>query len=59
MRKLLTLRDTAELLSISPGFVKKLRRQQRLRVIKLGRAVRVSERELERLCQEETAKHEE
>lgn len=53
MDKLLTLRDTAKLLSVSPDFLKKLQRQKRLRVIRLGRAVRISEAEIDRICREE------
>jgi len=56
VQKLLTLKDSAALLSVSLEFLKKLRREKRLRVIKLGRAVRVSEQELERLCREEFGK---
>jgi len=56
VQKLLTLKDSAALLSVSLEFLKKLRREKRLRVIKLGRAVRVSEQELERLCREELSK---
>ncbi len=56
VQKLLTLKDSAALLSVSLEFLKKLRREKRLRVIKLGRAVRVSEQELERLCREEFSK---
>ena len=56
MQKLLTLKDSAALLSVSVEFLKKLRRDKRLHVVKLGRAVRVSEQELERLCREEFSK---
>jgi len=53
MTRLLTLKETAELLAVSEEFLKKLRRQGRLRVVQLGRAVRVSQQEIERLCREE------
>ncbi len=56
VQKLLTLKDSAALLSVSVEFLKKLRREKRLHVVKLGRAVRVSEQELERLCREEFGK---
>ena len=56
MQKLVTLKQAAALLSVSEEFMKKLRREGRLHVVKLGRAVRVSELELERLCREEFRK---
>ena len=56
MERLLTLKEAAALLSVSLEFLKKLRREKRLHVVKLGRAVRVSEQELERLCREEFSK---
>jgi excisionase family DNA binding protein len=56
MDQLVTLKQAAVLLSVSPEFLKKLQRQGRLKVIHLGRAVRVSVQELERLCREESAK---
>ena len=56
VQKFLTLKKAAARLSVSEEFMKKLRRQGRLHVVKLGRAVRVSEQELERLCREEFRK---
>jgi excisionase family DNA binding protein len=56
MQKLLTLPRAATRLSVSVPFLKKLQRQGRLRVVRLGRAVRVSEQELERLVREEFAR---
>ena len=53
MMQLFTLKKAAEVLAVSPEFLKKLQRQGRLRVVRLGRAVRISEQELERLCREE------
>jgi len=48
---LVKLNAVAEALGVSLTFVKKLRREGKLRVVKLGhRAVRVSTREIERLC---------
>ena len=52
MEKLLTLKAAAAALSVSPEFLKKLQRQNCLHVIRLGRAVRVAEGEIERLCRE-------
>ncbi len=52
MTKLLALKDAAEQLSVSPEFLKKLQRDGRLQVVRLGRAVRVSEEEVERLARE-------
>ena len=53
MERLVTLKEAAKTLSVSPEFLKKLQRNGRLRIIRLGRAVRVSVQELERLCREE------
>ena len=53
VQKLFTLKQAATRLSISEAFLRKLQREKRLRVIRLGRAVRVNEGELERLCREE------
>ena len=52
MERLVTVKQAALMLSLSPEFLKKLRRQGGLRVVRLGRAVRISERELERLAVE-------
>ena len=56
VQKLMTLKQAASMLAVSEEFLKKLRRDGRLHVVKLGRAVRVSEQELERLCREEFSK---
>jgi excisionase family DNA binding protein len=49
--RLVKLHEAASALGVSLTFVKKLRRQGTLRVVKLGRrAVRVSTREIARLC---------
>ena len=55
VQKLITLKEAAALLSVSPEFLKKLQREGRLKVVRLGTAVRIEERELERLCREEFA----
>lgn len=47
------LKKAARILDVSPEFLKKLRRQGRLRIVRLGRAIRVSSEELNRLCREE------
>jgi excisionase family DNA binding protein len=49
VERLFTFKQAAELLAVSPELLKKLRRQGRLRVVRLGRSVRVGEKELERL----------
>ena len=51
--QLLTFKTAAQRLDVTPEFLKRLRRQGRLRAIRLGRAIRVSEQELDRLCREE------
>lgn len=56
MERLLTLKQAAEKLAVSAQFLKRLQQQGRLRVIRLGRAVRVSEQELERLVRDEFRK---
>ena len=52
MEQLVTVKQAAATLSLSPEFVKKLERQGRLQVVRIGRAVRISEQEVERLCRE-------
>src|SRR5262249_49096155 len=49
MERLVTMKRAAEILSVSPEFLKKLERAGRLRVVRLGRAVRIPQQELERL----------
>ena len=56
LNRLLTLKQAAEKLAVSPQFLKRLQQQGRLQVIHLGRAVRVTEEELERLCRDEFRK---
>ena len=51
VERLFTLKQAAELLAVSPELLKKLYRQKRLRVIHIGRVVRISEKELERLAE--------
>ena len=53
MEQLYRLKKAAHILDVSPEFLKKLQRQGRLRIIRLGRTIRVSSQELERLCREE------
>jgi excisionase family DNA binding protein len=53
VQKLFTIKDAAKTLSVSPEFLKRLQRQDLLRVVHLGRrSVRVSEAEIDRLCRE-------
>lgn len=50
--RLLRLGEAAKVLGISASLMKRLRRDGKIRVVRLGsRAVRVSMREIERLCQ--------
>ena len=56
MERLLTLKQAAEKLAVSLQFLKRLQRQGRLRVVRLGRAIRVEEAELERLVRDEFRK---
>ena len=52
--RLLRLGEAARVLGISPSLMKKLRREGAIRVVRLGRrAIRVSAREVERLCRRE------
>jgi excisionase family DNA binding protein len=53
VEQLLTIRKAAEQLAVSPEFIKRLCRRGALRVVRLGRAVRVPQHELERLCRED------
>ena len=53
MERLLTVKEASQRLSVSPEFLKKLQRQGQLKVVRIGRAVRISEHELERLCRGE------
>jgi excisionase family DNA binding protein len=48
-----SVRRAARRLAVSEKFLRKLQRAGRLRVVRLGRAVRISEQELTRLCREE------
>jgi excisionase family DNA binding protein len=50
--RLLNLQDAAAALAVSQDFLKKLYRSNRLRIVKLGRAVRVPEEEVNRLMRE-------
>ncbi len=52
MDRLITLKQASARLSVSPEFLKKLQRSGALQIVRLGRAVRVSEHEIERLCRE-------
>jgi excisionase family DNA binding protein len=53
MDQLFTIKKAAEKLAVSPEFLKRLCRQGRLHAVRLGRVIRVSEQELDRLCHEE------
>ena len=53
MEQLYRLKKAAHIQDVSPEFLKKLRREGRLRIVKIGRVIRVSSQELERLCREE------
>jgi excisionase family DNA binding protein len=46
------MKSAAQHLAVSPEFLKKLRRKGLLKVVRVGRCVRVSEQELERLSRE-------
>lgn len=48
--RLMTIKQAAANLSVSPEFLKKLQRNGRIRVVHLGRAVRLAEEEIQRLC---------
>jgi len=43
-------RDVAETLALSQGMVRKLIRTQKIQAVKIGKSVRVSSREIARLC---------
>ena len=47
--QMFTIKQAASILAVSPQFLKRLQREERLRVVRLGRAVRIPEQELERL----------
>jgi len=53
VERFFTIKRAARRLQVSEKFLRKLQHTGRLRVIKLGRAVRISEQELLRLCREE------
>jgi excisionase family DNA binding protein len=53
VERLFSIRRAARQLQVSEKFLRKLQRSGRLRIVRLGRAVRVSEQELEQLCREE------
>ena len=50
MERHITLKRAAARLQVSERFLRRLEAQGRLRLVRLGRVVRVSELELERLC---------
>ncbi len=50
-QRLLTLTEASALLALSPATVRKWRLQNRLPVVKLGRAVRVRLQDIERIMQ--------
>ncbi len=56
MERLLTLKAAAQKLAVSQQFLKRLQRQGRLKVVRLGRSVRIEERELERLVRDGSGK---
>ena len=56
MERLLTLKQAAALLAVSPEFLKKLQRTGRVHVVHLGRVVRISESEIQRLAREGSAR---
>ena len=52
--RLMTYKEAAETLGISVSYLQKMRRAGKVRVVRLGRrAVRVSAREVARLCKED------
>ena len=52
--RLFRFREAAKVLGVSNSLLKRLRRDGKLRVVRLGqRAVRISHRELQRLTKEE------
>jgi|GEM_PF-5440996 len=54
MQKLFTFKEVATQLSVSQEFLRKLQRKNLLTVVRIGRAVRIPEAEVCRLCGEET-----
>ena len=54
MEQLVTLKEASARLAVSTEFLRKLQRLGRLRIVHLGRAVRVSAHEIDRLCREGT-----
>ena len=53
MERFVTIKRAARALEVSEKFLRNLQRAGRLRVVRLGRAVRISEHEIERICREE------
>lgn len=56
MERLVSIKRAARRLQVSEKFLRRLQQSGRLRVVRLGRAIRISEQELERLCREEFGK---
>ncbi len=52
VEKLITIKEAAYTLAVSPEFLKKLQRAGRLRVVRLGRAVRIPCEEVDRLSRD-------
>ena len=52
--RLFRFKEAAKVLAVSDSSLKRMRREGKLRVVRLGRrAVRISQRELQRLCAKE------
>jgi excisionase family DNA binding protein len=51
MERYYTVKQAAKRLQVSERFLRRLKADGRLKVVRLGRAVRVPAQELERLCQ--------
>jgi len=49
VERLISMKRAARLLQVSERFLRRLERSGRLRVVRLGRAVRIPAKELERL----------
>jgi excisionase family DNA binding protein len=52
MERLVTMKRAAARLQVSERFLRRLARSGHLKVVRIGRAVRIPAAELERLCRE-------
>lgn len=51
MTKLLTVPEAAEFLNVQPRYIRRLVHEKRIEVVRIGRHIRLDQRELDRLIE--------